>query len=266
MMQMTEKQMAVAVVAAAKEMEMAELGALSRQLAAFAHNAEEVAAIMKQRQEIINKYRLEEAKGEATLTKLQMDNWKSLAKSIEGNMSSAFMSLLDRTTTMGQKMRNMFSDIGKSIAKMLSDLAAQQIMDYAKAQSASHTTAATQVADNAAVAGTAAAGSAAQDGPYGWAAAIPIGLGVAAAALAMFSAESGFDVPSGMNPVTQLHQNEMVLPAEHADTIRNLKDGAGSQTHIHIHAMDAKSFKQALMGNQGGLLDVLHTAIRNGRK
>lgn len=34
------------------------------------------------------------------------------------------------------------------------------------------------------------------------------------------SAAGGWDIPAGINPLTQLHENEMVLPAEHAQTIR----------------------------------------------
>lgn len=51
---------------------------------------------------------------------------------------------------------------------------------------------------------------------------------VAGTAIAEVSAEGGYDVPAGVNPVAQIHAREMVLPAEHADTIRKLgKEGAG---------------------------------------
>lgn len=36
------------------------------------------------------------------------------------------------------------------------------------------------------------------------------------------SARGGYDIPSGVNPVTQLHEEEMVLPKQHANTIRAL--------------------------------------------
>ena len=60
----------------------------------------------------------------------------------------------------------------------------------------------------------------------------PIAAAVAlAAVMAMVknisSARKGFDIQPGDNPITQLHEKEMVLPEEHADTIRNLKDGGG---------------------------------------
>lgn len=40
------------------------------------------------------------------------------------------------------------------------------------------------------------------------------------------SAARGFDIPAGVNPLTQLHQREMVLPEKHADVIRGLAEGA----------------------------------------
>jgi hypothetical protein len=68
--------------------------------------------------------------------------------------------------------------------------------------------------------------------------------------LAVASAEGGYDIPAGINPVTQLHEKEMVLPAEHAESIRNMT-GTGGTVHIHtsggdfIHKRDlAKLLKQ----------------------
>ena len=42
------------------------------------------------------------------------------------------------------------------------------------------------------------------------------------------SAAGGWDIPSGINPLTQLHENEMVLPAEHANAIREMAGSSGS--------------------------------------
>lgn len=51
---------------------------------------------------------------------------------------------------------------------------------------------------------------------------------VAGMAIADASAEGGYDIPSGTNPVTQLHEREMVLPKQHADVIRGLASNGGS--------------------------------------
>lgn len=48
--------------------------------------------------------------------------------------------------------------------------------------------------------------------------------GVAALAGRVKSARGGYDIPSGVNPMTQLHEEEMVLPKQHANTVRALGD------------------------------------------
>jgi hypothetical protein len=61
------------------------------------------------------------------------------------------------------------------------------------------------------------------------------GMGYASAAMtaglaiAEASAEGGYDIPGGVNPVTQLHEKEMVLPKAQAEVIRGLaaRGGAG---------------------------------------
>ena len=70
--------------------------------------------------------------------------------------------------------------------------------------------------------------------------AIPIigpALGVAAAVSAgafvfglvknVASAEGGYDIPAGTNPLTQLHEQEMVLPKQYANVIRQAANGEG---------------------------------------
>lgn len=84
---------------------------------------------------------------------------------------------------------------------------------------------------NAIQAGTGAAASQAPIpviGPY-------LALGAMAAIFAavsamsgrMKSARNGYDIPSGVNPVTQLHEEEMVLPKEQANAIRDMASGGG---------------------------------------
>src|SRR5579859_1403163 len=52
------------------------------------------------------------------------------------------------------------------------------------------------------------------------------------------SAEGGYDIPAGVNPLTQLHAREMVLPAPVADTVRSAMGGGGGATSqsYHYHA------------------------------
>lgn len=51
---------------------------------------------------------------------------------------------------------------------------------------------------------------------------------VAGLAIAEASAEGGYDIPAGKNPMTQLHEREMVLPRAQADVIRGLATNGGS--------------------------------------
>ena len=56
------------------------------------------------------------------------------------------------------------------------------------------------------------------------------------AGTAIASAEGGFDIPAGVNPVTQLHEKEMVLPKAQAEVIRGLaaNGGAGGGMKVTI--------------------------------
>ncbi len=47
-------------------------------------------------------------------------------------------------------------------------------------------------------------------------------------AIAEASAEGGYDIPAGVNPVTQLHEKEMVLPKAQAEVIRGLANRGGA--------------------------------------
>lgn len=88
------------------------------------------------------------------------------------------------------------------------------------------------------------------------AAVLAFGTGIASAA-------GGFDIPSGLNPITQLHASEMVLPANLAEKVRNMTDGGGGGD-IHIHAMDVASFKEFVMKNRGALTPAVRELARNG--
>lgn len=72
--------------------------------------------------------------------------------------------------------------------------------------------------------------------PYiGWAlglAAFAAVMALGMGALSSISAAGGYDIPAGINPVVQTHANEMILPANLADRVRNMtaQPGSGSGT------------------------------------
>jgi hypothetical protein len=63
--------------------------------------------------------------------------------------------------------------------------------------------------------------------------ALGVAAGVAAGAFVfgliknVASAEGGYDIPAGVNPMTQLHEQEMVLPKQYANVIRQAANGDG---------------------------------------
>jgi hypothetical protein len=87
------------------------------------------------------------------------------------------------------------------------------------------------------------------------------------------SAEGGWwQVPG--NQMTQLHNNEMVLPATEAQGVRDLianaqrgvkpaMAGGGGDTFV-IHAVDARSFKSLLMDNAPAVAGAVRSHARNG--
>lgn len=113
----------------------------------------------------------------------------------------------------------------------------------------------------------------------------PANLVVAPAAFALVadltakvaSARGGYDIPAGVNPVTQLHEEEMVLPKQHANTIRALgkamanggvgsdaaASGDGGVTQINIQAWDSKDVKRFMKKHGSELAGSLNGYNRN---
>ena len=73
------------------------------------------------------------------------------------------------------------------------------------------------------------------------------------------SARGGYDIPQGVNPLTQLHEREMVLPAEQAEVIRQLaleknkgkyKEKNVSQFNFNISSVGGQDFMEQLIQNR----------------
>jgi hypothetical protein len=153
-----------------------------------------------------------------------------LSTSIGQSFKSSLSGMLQGTTTFAGAMKSLFTGIGGAFADMVADMAAKWLMTQITNRIVQTGTAVAQVMSNAAVAGSAAFASTA---------AIPLigpelAPGAAAAAYAatsafapMASARNGFDIPSGLNPITQLHEREMVLPAKQADAVRDMAERQG---------------------------------------
>lgn len=194
------------------------------------------------------------------------DGGKNVWQTAQDQMGQAFSAMLSRTQTFSQAMTGFFKSTGQAfiqemVTKPLMGMMQRMVQESAiyksifstkqsMEQAGAAETVANKTAETSAVVGAnatqAASGAAASQ------AAIPItGPTLAAAAMgAMFalvmglvgggggsktsttttripSAAGGWDIPAGINPLTQLHENEMVLPAEHAQTIREMAGQSG---------------------------------------
>ncbi|MFW2043983.1 tape measure protein [Acinetobacter sp. ULE_I001] len=93
----------------------------------------------------------------------------------------------------------------------------------------------------------------------GVAAGIAAFAGVSAIVGKVSSARGGFDIPVGVNPMTQLHEEEMVLPKQHANTIRALgksvmgdgsmpmaqaSTGGGEVNNFNFQSWDSKDLRR----------------------
>lgn len=95
-------------------------------------------------------------------------------------------------------------------------------------------------------------------------------LGVAALAGSIASAEGGYDIPRGVNPITQLHEREMVLPRAQADAVRGMADGdgggGGGPITINVSATDSAGVRRFFMDNKSALSDAIKSAVRDGKR
>ncbi len=167
--------------------------------------------------------------------------WSNAFRAIGAEMVSWFA-----TNVVGKEVKEWIAGKAKMLAVKLGFAQANEAIETAsaaKAVTTATTSAAPIVGANAAKAGSEAAGAVAG---------IPgVGPWMAMAAMAMVfagvmgllnrkSAAGGYDIPHGINPLTQLHEEEMVLPQKYANVIRGMAAGgaaeAGGGGDVHIHA------------------------------
>lgn len=89
---------------------------------------------------------------------------------------------------------------------------------------------------------------------------------LAAGYLAIPAAAGGWDLPKGINPVTQLHSGEMVLPESLADVVRSAAGGGGVSSgqapnvSLSVSTIDASGFAAFL--RNGGLAQIKRELMR----
>jgi hypothetical protein len=181
-------------------------------------------------------------------------------------MKDYLQPFLEVSNTAGASLGQAFSDMAtgaKSFGTAMSDVA--------KSVSGSIISMAIKAVEAYAVSGEGAAAFSQMGipiiGPV-----LAVGAAAAAGALIMGlmsgmpSAAGGFNIPAGMNPITQLHEKEMVLPASIAQPLRDQLAGGGGMggnLTVQIHAMDGASIRRVVESSDFQL--AIREAARNGR-
>lgn len=192
------------------------------------------------------------------------------ARTIDRTMDQALQGIVMGTQRVSVAFRRLGADIALSIAEAMAKVLVNWAVAHMEMRAISAATSMKVVAHHAA---SAAAG--AYDAEAGIPVIGPI-LGAAAAAatfasvmaLGAFASAAGgqWEVPH--EQMTLLHPREMVLPAQHAEALRQAVSGgrAGREMHFHfspaIHAVDADGVRDMLDRHQGEFARAAHRWMR----
>jgi hypothetical protein len=222
------------------------VGGINAEIAAAQDNPEENAKLLEQlnAQKIAaaSKY---QAQMSALAVKAATDQekvWSGVTKSMESGFTSVFSNFMNGTKSLGQTIRGLVGAVAQSFEQM----AAKNISTMLAQAAMGKTIKMKELMGSAGV----AAGNAYKaivGIPYVGPFLAPAAAAVAYAGVMAFgsgvSAEGGYDIPAGVNPVVQTHQREMILPQEHADTIRNLAQGsARNGSHVTMQGASMGNF------------------------
>lgn len=264
------------------------------------HDPVALQKLLDQMEEIYRQHAKRVAKIEGDVALNTKEEWDQLLSPISSAFEKSITGMIQGTQTLKKALSNIFQSIlGEFVSlcvKMAARWAAMELAKTVETQKGSVLrtilekmgllqTAAAQVSTSATVATAKTAEAAAvvpaeaaeaAGGAASAVADIPVvGPALAAAAFAavmamvmggLRSASGGYDIPAGVNPLTQLHAQEMVLPAEQANVIRGLASSGGStggDVHVHISALDARSVRDYFRANSDKLAPALRQMARN---
>ncbi|MBI4997860.1 MAG: hypothetical protein HZC22_13400 [Rhodocyclales bacterium] len=245
----------------------------------------ELARIKEQMLEVERNYQMERAALTQSV-KQEGGDGEGMFDSIGQSFGNATNNMLTRATTWRQQMANVFQSIYQAfvqnlITKPMAEWIASQARMLAiklgflaedttatgTAAAANATIKASEttavVTENAVQAGSGAAASQSSIPWVGPVLALAAMAAIYAAVMGMRgkkSAARGYDIPKGLNPMVQTHEEEMILPQKYANVIRGLaapdgqggSGGGGIVFSPTIKAMDSRDVLRALQ--DGGAL------------
>ena len=208
----------------------------------------------------------------AELYKKQEQEVKHYSDFASSAIQSAARSIILDHKSMSDVLNTLWQSLVEKVVSSLITMATESATEAVIEKVISVDKTATVVGTSAAAGGAATAASYAEDMPYPENLAAPaVGLAMAASIDAAFggmaasaAASDGYDIPTGVNPITQLHQEEMVLPANIANPLReNLAGAGGGSITVNISAMDGASVTRVVESD--AFTNAIREATRNGR-
>jgi hypothetical protein len=218
------------------------------------------------------------ARNRKTLDEMRQQ-WHGYVNGIVSAFGSGIKGMITGTMTWQQAMAR----IGESILDVFISIGERMlenwIVNMVITRAATATTAEAQIISAAAVAGANGVASYAL-APWPIDMGAPaFGAGMSLAAMAFSTAASasgGYDIPAGVNPLTQLHEQEMVLPATLANPLRTMlasgdtpSASGGGDVHLHyaptIQNGQQQGLRQLIANDRDALLDFVKTAVRDGK-
>lgn len=198
-------------------------------------NPEEYARIKMQILEAERQHQMQMSELNSATLMQSSANVRGSIGTMQSGWASAIKGMLAGTQTLGQGIRNIFGTIVDAVIGMLANMAAAWLAQQLIMMVMGKASTASTIVQKA---GEAGAGGVASMAAAPWPlnmSAPAFGAAMAAAAMAFApsaSAAGGYDIPAGINPVTQLHAEEMVLPRAIANPLRRMigngdADGAG---------------------------------------
>jgi hypothetical protein len=223
------------------------------------------AKILTQLEQLESQHEIKMQQIRSAAIKEQNKDWTALFGNLQSGFANVISGYLKGTATFSQSIRALWVSIADAIIQVIAQVAAQWLVAEVAQLVFGRTAAGEKVRQNAAVAGS--------GGVASWAAAPwPVDVGAPAFGASMAAlaggfavAAGGYDIPSGVNPLTQLHANEMVLPATLADTVRQGAGGGGQAPNLnvsfHISAIDTQTGMAFIKGQMSNIAKGLRTEV-----
>lgn len=265
-----------------------ELKALQQRLLLYDEEPKKRAQVNAEISKLQDQHNLDMKKTQDGVTEEMKKKWEGILAPINSAFDTSIKGIIMGTTTLKQAE----AKIGQSILDEFISLGLKKVTSWIATQIAlTSATAAGEAARGSIEAGAASASLASEAalaikkiwnyaaesfagvtaflapmmGPFAPAGAAVVSGIVIAEAGNILSAEGGFDIPKGLNPMTQLHSGEMVLPSKIADKVRAMPDNgiSASPINLTIHAIDAPGVKKLFMDHGPAMADSLRRQMRN---